>query len=167
MSIKRFLLGNDCGGDSGRCLADMVGDEEGDYVLYDDYAAEVDRLRGCRDELKEIGRAINDPRVHNTMTIAEWCEETQADLRRLKSGHCKDCCCARTWEALGISVYTGRSIVEEIELLRADAERWRTLQRMSSVDVLRGIEENKVALRYRGPEPYGLTERVDAARGES
>jgi hypothetical protein len=37
--------------------------------------AEVERLRGCRDELKEIGRAINDPRVHNTMTIAEWCRK--------------------------------------------------------------------------------------------
>jgi mannitol/fructose-specific phosphotransferase system IIA component (Ntr-type) len=45
MSIKRFLLGNDCDGDSGRCLADMVHDEEGDYVLYADHAAEVERLQ--------------------------------------------------------------------------------------------------------------------------
>lgn len=42
-------------------------------------------------------------------------------------GHCKDCCCARAWEALGIQMYTGRSIPEEIERLRdrlTDHERW-------------------------------------------
>lgn len=33
--------------------------------------------------------------------------------------HCKDCCCARSWKALGITTYTGRSIPEEIERLRA------------------------------------------------
>ena len=52
MSIKRFLLGNDCDGDSGRCLADMVGDQEGDYVRYEDYAAEVERLRAEKDAVK-------------------------------------------------------------------------------------------------------------------
>jgi predicted nucleic acid-binding Zn-ribbon protein len=33
--------------------------------------------------------------------------------------HCVDCCCARSWRALGISEFTGRSIPEEIERLRA------------------------------------------------
>ncbi len=33
--------------------------------------------------------------------------------------HCADCCCAKAWEALGITEYTGRSIPEEIALLRA------------------------------------------------
>lgn len=33
-------------------------------------------------------------------------------------GHCEDCCCARSWDALGISEYTGRSIPDEIERLR-------------------------------------------------
>lgn len=42
-----------------------------------------------------------------------------AENRRLRSGHCKDCCCGRSWEALGITEYTGRSIPEEIESLRA------------------------------------------------
>lgn len=37
--------------------------------------AERDKLLGCRDELREIAEAINDPRIHNTMTIAEWCRE--------------------------------------------------------------------------------------------
>ena len=33
--------------------------------------------------------------------------------------HCEDCCCARSWEALGIDTYTGRSIPEEIERVTA------------------------------------------------
>jgi len=32
--------------------------------------------------------------------------------------HCKDCCCARSWKALGITNYTGKSIPEHIEQLR-------------------------------------------------
>ena len=39
------------------------------------------------------------------------------ELERLKRGHCRDCCCARSWEALGISEYTGNSIPEEIHHL--------------------------------------------------
>lgn len=37
---------------------------------------------------------------------------------REQSEHCKDCCCARSWEALGITKYTGKSIPEHIEELR-------------------------------------------------
>lgn len=37
--------------------------------------------------------------------------------------HCKDCCCARSWDALGISTYTGKSIPEHIALLKARADR--------------------------------------------
>lgn len=32
--------------------------------------------------------------------------------------HCKDCCCARSWRALGIDTYTGKSIPEHITALR-------------------------------------------------
>jgi len=32
--------------------------------------------------------------------------------------HCKDCCCARAWKALEITEYTGRSIAEEILILK-------------------------------------------------
>lgn len=37
--------------------------------------------------------------------------------------HCHDCCCARSWEALGVTSYTGVSIVESIEALRARLEK--------------------------------------------
>lgn len=46
-----------------------------------------------------------------------------ADMVRIESDHCKDCCCARSWTALGISGYTGKSIPEEIEAIRADRDR--------------------------------------------
>lgn len=33
--------------------------------------------------------------------------------------HCKDCCCAKAWNALGITEYTGKSIAEHIAELKA------------------------------------------------
>jgi hypothetical protein len=36
--------------------------------------------------------------------------------------HCKDCCCARAWKALGITGYTGLSIPEHILALRTQLE---------------------------------------------
>ena len=37
-----------------------------------------------------------------------------------KSEHCKDCCCAKSWEALGIKEFTGLSIPEEIQKLKKE-----------------------------------------------
>jgi hypothetical protein len=37
----------------------------------------------------------------------------------MKSEHCQDCCCARSWAALGITQYTGKSIAEHIQALRS------------------------------------------------
>ena len=39
--------------------------------------------------------------------------------------HCKDCCCARCWKALGITEYTSLSIPEHIDALRAENARFR------------------------------------------
>jgi hypothetical protein len=41
----------------------------------------------------------------------------------LEENHCKDCCCAQTWKALGITGYTGRSIPEHIIELRNELAR--------------------------------------------
>ncbi len=38
MSAKRFDLGGDCDGESGRCRAEMVQVSNGDFVSYEDYA---------------------------------------------------------------------------------------------------------------------------------
>jgi len=37
--------------------------------------------------------------------------------------HCRDCCCARSWNALGITKYTGQSIPEHIQALRERHDR--------------------------------------------
>jgi len=41
--------------------------------------------------------------------------------------HCQDCCCARSWRALGITQYTGSSIPEHIQKQRAALEEIRAL----------------------------------------
>lgn len=38
-------------------------------------------------------------------------------IKALNTNHCIDCCCAKSWEALGKKDYTGKSIPEEIEKL--------------------------------------------------
>ena len=50
--------------------------------------------------------------------------------------HCRDCCCARAWEALGVRTYSGLSIVEHITRLRQQldtvtAERDQVKARLS------------------------------------
>jgi len=35
-----------------------------------------------------------------------------------KENHCKDCCCAESWKALGIEKFTGLSIPEHIKELK-------------------------------------------------
>ena len=37
--------------------------------------------------------------------------------------HCKDCCCARSWKALGVTAYDGKSIPDHITALTAKLER--------------------------------------------
>ena len=43
-------------------------------------AALRERLSGCQTELREIAQALDDPRVHNTMTISECIKALQAKL---------------------------------------------------------------------------------------
>jgi hypothetical protein len=59
-----------------------------------------------------------------TVQHPEWTgKDVQRDLRRIadelegRGGHCRDCCCAKAWEALEITDYTGLSIPEEIKRL--------------------------------------------------
>ena len=56
-------------------------------------------------------------------TVYQENRALMAGIKKLREGHCDDCCCARSWEALGITEFTGRSIPEEIEQLRAENER--------------------------------------------
>ncbi len=56
------------------------------------------------------------------------CPEPASQSTDAQETHCRDCCCARAWKALGITEYTGLSIPEHIELLRnqlAAELKWR------------------------------------------
>lgn len=53
---------------------------------------------------------------------------TRQPERRVEvENHCKDCCCAKSWEALGITKYTGKSIVEYILELKEKAWKYDEL----------------------------------------
>jgi len=58
--------------------------------------------------MRELGKAID--------FAVEAMQSTHTEIKH----HCKDCCCARSWEALGISEYTGKSIPEHIAALRGN-----------------------------------------------
>lgn len=55
-------------------------------------------------------------------TLRARVAELEAELAELKGNHCKDCCCARSWEALEVTGPTGMSIVEHIERLKAERD---------------------------------------------
>ena len=48
-----------------------------------------------------------------------------AALRQERDSHCVDCCCARSWDALGVTEYDGKSIPEHITALRAEVAALR------------------------------------------
>lgn len=81
-----------------RTLAERI---ESVLRLIGDGDREIDRLRKERDELRlEIGK-LRD---------------------KSNDGHCKDCCCAQAWEALGVTEYTGESIPEYIKKTVAERD---------------------------------------------
>jgi len=47
--------------------------------------------------------------------------------------HCKDCCCARSWRALGVMEYTGKSIPEYIDDLKAERDDKLEVERQSII----------------------------------
>lgn len=78
----------------------------------------------------------------------------------MSNEHCIDCCCARSWKALGISEYTGKSIPEHIcemkgELVKAlrglMPENWDDPD--GHMDHMPGIKTARLLLaRYELPQ---------------
>lgn len=60
--------------------------------------------------------------------------------------HCRDCCCARSWAALGISEYTGKSIPEHIAALRQEL-RGRTQNFDDACSTIAQLEQERDAAR--------------------
>ena len=53
-------------------------------------------------------------------TVSPEPDETAVKLLQMAINHCKDCCCARSWKALGISEFTGKDIPEHIVALKEE-----------------------------------------------
>ena len=60
-------------------------------------------------------------------------------VRRYEAAHCMDCCCAQSWKALGVTTYTGLSIVEHIKQLIAE----RAALHAQAVALAREVERIK------------------------
>jgi hypothetical protein len=71
--------------------------------------------------LPEAASALAEQREEIARLTAnyDYIASRYQDLVIQDEEHCKDCCCARSWKALGITEYTGKSIPEHIEALRA------------------------------------------------
>ena len=63
--------------------------------------------------------------VDKDFTIWEYRKEIKDLLDHALNNHCIDCCCQRSWEALGLKEYSGKSIPEEIEKIMLENERLR------------------------------------------
>ena len=46
---------------------------------------EIERLRMCADELKEVTAAADDPRINLTITLAEYTREVKDEIERLRA----------------------------------------------------------------------------------
>lgn len=77
-----------------------------------------DDLAQLLDSLKYRPVATTAAQMRLAAATIEAQMDTIENLRKSFSEHCQDCCCARSWKALGITDYTGLSIPEHIERLR-------------------------------------------------
>ena len=57
----------------------------------------------------------------STIRQCDKCDGTGKIPQHVAENHCWDCCCARSWKALGIEHTTGKSIPEHIEILSRKA----------------------------------------------
>jgi len=80
--------------------------------------------------------------------ICKICEQTNAGI---KENHCKDCCCAKSWEALGITEFTGKSIPEHIQDLRKRHDLLWDMDRKIIADMTAEINVLKAGLD--SPQP--------------
>ena len=76
----------------------------------------LDKNEQQAEQIAGLNKAYETLTEEDCHTIGLLTEENQ----RLKTGHCSDCCCARSWKALGVDKYDGKSIPEHIEQLHAE-----------------------------------------------
>lgn len=134
------------------------------------------RLReNLRVKLDIANQAINAATVQMQTLHEEHLQELEAVTRERdeareqlqstlndNSRHCRDCCCARAWKALGITEYTGRSIPEEIEHLRTQLH---VRDELLKLHMERAEEARKAARFYRdGMDKRAILNRAARSR---
>jgi hypothetical protein len=118
-----------------------------------------------KDQILElVERAVSEEK-----RSSDACQQAQADLwsqavrekdariAELERGHCKDCCCARSWEALGITTYTGMDIPDHIRAL-AEESREKTSQIALRDEALRQQDTRIAELEQIGREYVAQTD---------
>lgn len=101
-----------------------------------------------------------EPKVDNPLNMTfdtGWnaChDQFTAYIKELQSEHCKDCCCARAWEALGVKEYTGKSISEHITELKLNVDKLQGRDR-KVIRELCGLAIGKASLCWN-PKPKGV-----------
>ena len=82
----------------------------------------------------------------------------------MEATHCHDCCCARSWKALGVDKYDGKSIPEHIEQLKTENQRLKEFARSVirvecwGYDTPDGGDIQDIAIRLNLIEPHTATE---------
>jgi hypothetical protein len=78
-------------------------------------------MSNLRKEIEEIIIDwLKDCGVAGDMIDEEPSQLATALEELFRNRHCEDCCCAQSWEALGIKEYTGMSIPEHISELKRE-----------------------------------------------
>ena len=97
-----------------RC--DRYGERWREFIGDKAIRALFDHATEQAEQIAGLNKAYETLTEEDCHTIGLLTEENQ----RLKTGHCSDCCCARSWKALGVDKYDGKSIPEHIEQLHAE-----------------------------------------------
>jgi hypothetical protein len=85
-------------------------------------AAQVDHVNDLLAQAVEVNKHIGEDWVRDKEMLAL----REAELAALRNTHCRDCCCAQSWLALGVYKYDGKSIPEHITALRDELAALRT-----------------------------------------
>lgn len=121
---------------------------------------EADRL------INELGSIVQGSHAHILikrvivdMAEAQTTTEALTDHGKAEGEHhCTDCCCAKSWQALGITEYTGKSIPEHIAELKAS----QTPQTVDVEALAHSLEQNELKYTFF---PIRETIKALASRG--
>jgi len=100
-----------------------------------------------RDEIEKAARA------YFGVFAPDWTEGNVVNFTRQQvelaaTLHCRDCCCAQSWKALGVTQYTGKSIPDYITgLIQLTAELREENQRLAIEQQQTNEQNNRLIIQ--------------------